>query len=315
MTRMLISTPTFGRYAIEPWRLLADAGIETEQPSTEAALPRAELLTRVGTADALIVGLDDIDRTVFEAAAPRLKVVAKHGVGYDNIDLDAATEHDVRVVYAPGSNSRAVAELTFGLLLDVARGISASDGAIREGGWPKTFGFELAGRRLGIIGFGRIGRLVAELGMAFGMDVCAYDPIVPGHEFGQVRGVSLDDATLDVDVVSLHLPATAGQPAVLDRDRLAAMRRGAIVLNTARGGLVDEAAVADLVHSGHLAGAGLDAFAVEPLAESSLRAAPNVVLTPHIGACSQEANRVMGVAVVEDVLRVLRREAPRNPAN
>ncbi|KAA5828340.1 phosphoglycerate dehydrogenase [Saccharopolyspora hirsuta] len=312
MTLVLITTPTFGRFSAEPWDMLRDAGVRAERPCEDGALPRADMLDRVPEAEALIVGMDRIDREVFEAA-PRLKVVAKHGVGYDNIDLDAAREAGVRVVYAPGSNSRAVAELTFGLLLDVARGITANDRGVRAGGWPKTFGGELAGRSLGIIGFGRIGRLVAGYATAFGMTVAAHDPFLPAEAFGDVPAVDLD-TVLDSDVVSLHLPATPGAEPLLDRDRLAAMRPGAILLNAARGGLVDESAAAELLSSGHLAGAGFDAFAVEPLADSPLRTAPNVVLTAHIGACSREANRTMGVAVAEGVLAVLNGTEPPHAA-
>ncbi|WHX16244.1 phosphoglycerate dehydrogenase [Streptomyces malaysiensis subsp. malaysiensis] len=312
MSLTLITTPTFGRFSSEPWELLRAAGVRAERPREDVPLPRADLLARVHEAEALIVGLDPIDNEVFEAA-PRLKVVAKHGVGYDNIDLDAAREHGVRVVYAPGSNSRAVAELTFGLLLDVARGISANDRAVRAGGWPKTFGVELAGRRLGIVGFGRIGRRVAEYATAFGMDVIAHDPYLPTDAFGDVASADLD-TILDSDVVSLHLPATPGAEPLLHRDRLTAMRPGSILLNVARGGLVDEHAAAELLHGGHLAGAGFDAFAVEPPGDSPLLSAPNVVLTAHIGACSREANRAMGVTVAEGVLAVLQGAEPRYSA-
>ncbi|MBK1786336.1 phosphoglycerate dehydrogenase [Prauserella cavernicola] len=312
MSLTLITTPTFGRFATEPWDLLRDAGVRAERPREDGPLPRADLLARAGEAEALIVGLDPIDAEVF-AAAPRLKVVAKHGVGYDNIDLDAAREHGVRVVYAPGSNSRAVAELTFGLLLDVARGISANDRAVRDGGWPKTFGVELAGRGLGIVGFGRIGRMLAGYAAAFGMHVTAHDPYLPADAFGDVASADLD-TTLDSDVVSLHLPAVPGATPLLDRQRLTAMRKGAILLNAARGGLVDEEAAAELLHSGHLGGAGFDAFAVEPPGDSRLLSAPNVVLTAHIGACSREANRAMGIAVVEGVLAVLDGSEPRHAA-
>ncbi|MFD3484686.1 phosphoglycerate dehydrogenase [Streptomyces sp. NPDC058665] len=312
MSLTLITTPTFGRFSDEPWDLLRTAGVRAERPRDDVPLPRVDLLDRVPEAEALIVGLDPIDNDVFEAA-PRLKVVAKHGVGYDNIDLDAAREHGVRVVYAPGSNSRAVAELTFGLLLDVARGISANDRAVRAGGWPKTFGVELAGRSLGIVGFGRIGRVMAGYAAAFGMDVTAHDPYLPAEAFGTVASADLD-TTLDSDVVSLHLPAVPGARPLLDRDRLTAMRPGAILLNAARGGLVDEVAAAELLHSGHLAGAGFDAFAVEPLHDSPLLSSPNVVLTAHIGACSREANRTMGVAVARGVLAVLQGAQPRYAA-
>ncbi|MFC3999064.1 phosphoglycerate dehydrogenase [Nocardiopsis sediminis] len=315
MTTTLITTPTFGRFSDEPWRVLERAGTAAVRPYDDRALPGAELLERAGDADALIVGLDPISAEAMDAG-PKLKVIAKHGVGVDNIDLDAARERGIRVVYAPGSNSRAVAELTFGLILSATRKIGRAHTEVLDGGWPKLFGRELAGSTLGIIGFGRIGRLLAGYGRAFGMDVVAYDPYLAPEAFAEhgARGVGLDECVTGADVLSLHLPAEPGAAPLLDRARMESMRPGSCLVNAARGGLVDEAALADLLHSGHLGAAALDAFAVEPLGESPLRTAPNLVLTSHIGACSREANRTMGVMVAEDVVRVLAGGDPRHEA-
>ncbi|WP_106245446.1 phosphoglycerate dehydrogenase [Allonocardiopsis opalescens] len=311
----LITTPTFGRFSDEPWRVLERAGAAPVRPCADRALPAAELLARMPETDALIVGLDPITAEVM-AAGPRLRVIAKHGVGVDNIDLAAARERGVRVVYAPGGNSRAVAELTFGLILDATRQITRTHTEVLAGVWPKHFGPELHGRTLGIVGFGRIGRLLAGYARAFGMDVIAHDPfLAPGAFAGEgVRPVDLGTLLAGADIVSLHLPAEPGAPPLLDRDRLASMRPGACLVNAARGGLVDEAALADLLASGHLGAAALDAFAVEPLGDSPLRAAPNVVLTSHIAACGHAANQAMGLMVAEDVVRVLGGEEPRHAA-
>ncbi|MEV6594643.1 phosphoglycerate dehydrogenase [Streptomyces acidicola] len=308
----LITTPTFARHSPDPWEILASAGAGPLRPYEDSALPHAELLAHIGTVDALIVGMDTITAEVIEAA-DRLKVIAKHGVGVDTIDLAAAQARGIRVVCAPGSNSRAVAEYTFGLLLSASRGITASHGGVVAGEWPKLFGPELAGRTLGVVGFGRIGRLLAGYGAAFGMTVLAHDPFVteaPGAE-----SVGLDELLARADVVSLHLPADPEAGPLLSRERLAAMKPGALLVNAARGGLVDEEALAALLTDGHLGGAALDAFAHEPLpADSPLRTAPGVLLTSHMAACTPEANRAMGVLVAEDVVRVLAGEPPLRPA-
>lgn len=310
----LITTPTFARHSSDPWTLLADGGAGPVRPYDDRALPHAELLERITGADALIAGMDPVTAEVMDAA-PRLKVIAKHGVGTDTIDVAAARERGIPVVFAPGSNSRAVAEFTFGLVLDAARRISASHTAVTEGAWPKLFGPELHGRTIGVVGFGRIGRLVAGYARAFGMHVLAHDPYVPDDAVtaADAEPAALDALLARADVVTLHLPP-AGQP-LLDAARLAAMKPGAILVNAARGGLIDDTALAAALHSGHLAAAALDAFAVEPLPDGHvLRAAPRLTLTSHMAACTPEANRAMGLMVAEDVLRVLAGEPPHHAA-
>ncbi|MFI2410368.1 phosphoglycerate dehydrogenase [Streptomyces sp. NPDC018947] len=310
----LITTPTFARHSPDPWNLLADGGAGPVRPYDDRALPYGELLARIAGADALVAGMDPVTAEVMDAA-PKLKVIAKHGVGTDTIDVAAARERGIPVVFAPGSNSRAVAEYTFGLVLDAARRISASHTAVTEGGWPKLFGPELHGRTLGVVGFGRIGRLVAGYARAFGMHVLAHDPHVPGDAVSaaDAEPVALDTLLTRADVVTLHLPPAAAP--LLDTARLAAMKPGAILVNAARGGLVDDTALAAALHSGHLAAAALDAFAVEPLpAGHVLRTAPRLTLTSHMAACTPEANRAMGLMVAEDVLRVLAGDAPRHAA-
>ncbi|GGP85640.1 phosphoglycerate dehydrogenase [Streptomyces calvus] len=310
----LITTPTFARHSPDPWTLLADGGAGPVRPYDDRAVPHEELLERIAGADALIAGMDPVTAEVMDAA-PRLKVIAKHGVGTDTIDVAAARDRGIPVVCAPGSNSRAVAEFTFGLVLDAARRISASHTAVTEGRWPKLFGPELHGRTLGVVGFGRIGRLVAGYARAFGMHVLAHDPYVPDDAVtaADAEPAALDALLARADVVTLHLPP-AGQP-LLDAARLAAMKPGAILVNAARGGLVDDTAFAAALHSGHLAAAALDAFAVEPLPDHHvLRTAPRLTLTSHMAACTPEANRAMGLMVAEDVLRVLAGESPHHAA-
>ncbi|WP_327672490.1 MULTISPECIES: phosphoglycerate dehydrogenase [unclassified Streptomyces] len=316
MPTTLITTPTFARHSPHPWDILEAAGAGPLRPREDAALPGAELLKYAAEADALIVGMDPITAEVMDAA-PRLKVIAKHGVGVDTIDLDAARERGIPVVCAPGSNSRAVAEYTFGLLLSAARSLTASHVAVSQGGWPKLFGPELHGRTLGIVGFGRIGRLLAGYARAFGMSVLAHDPYVPDDT---IRALDAEPAGLDAlltraDAISLHTPPDPSGAPLLDRARLESMKRGAILVNAARGGLIDETALAELLGTDHLGAAALDAFTTEPLpADHPLRGAPRTLLTSHMAACTPEANRTMGAMVAEDVVRVLAGEPAHHQA-
>lgn len=313
MSSILITTPTFGRFSAEPRSILATAG-EVIHPHDTLPMSPGELLERVPRADALIVGMDTVDTDVLDAG-PRLRVIAKHGVGVDTIDVAAAQQRGIRVVSAPGSNARAVAELAFGLMLAAARKLGTAHTAVLDTRWPKPFGPELAGKTLGILGFGRIGRLLAGYAGAFGMRVLAHDPHLDTDEIAAhgARPAGFAECLREAEFVSLHLPGDSDDRPLLDRAALESMQRGAVLVNTARGGLVDGEALAELLHRGQLGGAGVDAFAVEPpSARDPLLNAPNTVLTPHIGACSHEANHDMGVTVATDVVRVLSGREPDN---
>ncbi|MEU5870993.1 phosphoglycerate dehydrogenase [Glycomyces sp. NPDC047369] len=309
--RVLVTTPSFGAQSPDPWTVLADAGIEAVRPAAAHPLDAAALAREAEGCDALIAGLDDVSGPVL--ASPTLKVIAKHGTGTDNIDVETAAAHGITVVNAPGANAGGVADLTLALILATARRLPEADASCRAGEWRRFPGLELAGKTLAILGYGRIGRAVAARALAFGLKVVAYDPYVPDDAFGpDARPAALADALAAADIVSLHLPGGGGP--ILDRTALTSLREGAIVVNAARGDLVDESALAELLSSGHLRGAALDATASEPLpSDSPLLTAPNLLLTPHIGAQTDLANRAMGMAVAEDVVRVLTGRAPRNP--
>jgi D-3-phosphoglycerate dehydrogenase len=251
-------------------------------------------------------------------AAPNLRVIGSHGTGVETIDLAAARARGIIVVNTPGANAQGVAELTFALILASAKVLLAADRAVRGG----DFGFryrqesiELAGRTLGLVGFGHVAQHVARLGHAFGMEVVAVsryadEAAMAAHDVS--RAADLDALCAAADVVSLHTVPTEG--VLFDGSRLARLKRGAIVVNTARGSLLDEAALATALRSGRLAAAGLDVYAVEPPGpESPLLTAPNLVLAPHIGGSARESLERTAVAVASDVLRVLNGEEPRHP--
>lgn len=286
---------------------------------TRAGRAPDDLARDLADADALIVRSATQVTPALLAAAPRLRVVARAGTGVDNIDVPAATARGVLVINAAGANSISVAELALGHMIALARGIAAGDAALKRGVWDKKrlTGVELRGKVLGIVGLGRIGREVAFRARAFGMDVIAYDPFLATRaaEAAGVPLVDLDDLLTRADVVSLHVPALPETRHLLNRDRLARCRRGVRIVNTARGDLIDEAALADAIQSGQVAGAGLDVFEVEPPADSRLTGLPQVVATPHIAASTIEAQDLVGTDIAQAVRDFLVDGVIRNAVN
>jgi len=266
---------------------------------------RAQLLPALNDADAVIVrSATTIDAEAL-AAAPKLKVVARAGIGLDNVDVPAATKAGVMVVNAPQSNVISAAEHAVALLLAVARRIPRADASLRAGEWKRSkfTGVELAGKTAGIVGLGRIGVLVAQRLSAFGMRLVAYDPYVPAGRAAQmgVRLLPLDDVLTEADVVTIHLPKTKETSGLIGERELGLMKPDAILVNAARGGLVDEHALAQALKNGTIAGAGVDVYATEPCTDSPLFAFDNVVATPHLGASTTEAQDKAGTAVARSV--------------
>ena len=274
--------------------------------------PREELLSALSGADALIVRSQVQVDAALIAAGPELKIIGRAGVGIDNIDAAAAERANIRVVNAPNGNTIAAAEQTFALLLAVARHVPRGDASVRSGAWIRgeLKGFELRGKRLGIIGFGRIGQAVAKRATAFEMDVVASDPVVTAQQataFG-VKLQTLDQLLAESDIISLHVPALGDVP-MIGAVEIAKMKRGAVLLNVARGSLIDEAALAAALASGALGGAGVDVFASEPPAGSPLLMAPHTVLAPHLGAQTVDAQIAVAVEVAEQIVNFF--TAPR----
>jgi len=249
-------------------------------------------------------------------AAPSMRVISKHGVGVDNIDLDAASRRDIPVVVATGANARSVAEHAIALLLATVKRILPLDRGLREGRWEKPgfSGKELSGMTLGLVGFGSIARHTAALAKAFGMVVSACDPFTDAAVFaeaGVARADTVEALLAASQIVSLHCPLTVETRNLLDEKRLGLMQAGSYVINTARGGLIDEDALLGAVASGHIAGAGLDTFRTEPPSpDHPFWTEPRIVVTPHIGGVTREANVRVGVDAVEGVLAVLQGRDP-----
>jgi len=266
---------------------------------------REKLLAAVPEADALLVrSATNVDAEVL-TAAPKLKIVARAGVGLDNVDVDTATERGVLVVNAPTSNIHSAAEHALALLLSAARQIPAADASLREHAWKRSSfsGTEIFGKTVGVVGLGRIGQLVAQRLAAFGAHIVAYDPYVSPARAAQlgIELLTLDELLVRADFISVHLPKTPETAGLIDKEALAKTKPGVIIVNAARGGLVDEAALAEAVTSGHVRAAGIDVFTSEPCTDSPLFDLPQVVVTPHLGASTTEAQDRAGTDVAESV--------------
>ena len=263
-------------------------------------------------ADAIICGAEPFDKAFVSEAPASLKVLSHYGVGVDSIDIPACKARGILVCNTPGANSVSVAEMAMCLMLSCARQVVNHDAHTRRGEWKRFPTFELRGKCLGLVGFGAIGREVARRAGAFGMELIAYDPFfneAAGAEL-HVDSVALDELLRRADVVSLHLPSTPETRHLLDADALALMKPTAILINTARGELVDEAALECALKENRLLAAGLDVYEHEPLRESPLSGLSNVILMPHCSATTPEASQKMGMMAVENAYRALHGIAP-----
>ncbi|MBP0447360.1 hydroxyacid dehydrogenase [Roseomonas sp. SSH11] len=289
-------------------RLLDAPGITLDHPGAPLG---PDLASRLRNAEALIVRGTVVDSALL-AMAPKLRMVCRHGVGYDLVDVPAMTRAGVAVMITPEANAASVAEHALMLMLAVARQVLPVDAGVRAGQWRvqgQSRTFELGGRRVLILGFGRIGTRVARLCAAFGMRVMVHDPFMPA---GTIRGAGYEavkerDAGLAAaDIVTLHLPASDATRGMVDAAFLAAMKPGAVLINTARGTLVDEAALEAALRSGHLGGAGLDVLRVEPMREvPAMLALENLVVTPHVAASTAEGLQRMSWDAAGNVLDFL----------
>ncbi|AWN23281.1 phosphoglycerate dehydrogenase [Deinococcus irradiatisoli] len=287
----------------------------------EGNLPREETLRRLPEFDALITrSRTKVDRELIDAAGPRLKVIGRGGVGVDNIDLEYASLRGLLVLNAPESNNVSAAELAVMHLMAAARGLTVSDAKTRAGVWDRKFlGLELKDRTLGIIGLGRIGSMVADRAQGLRMKVVAYDPYVPDSKFerlGVERAATLDDLLARVDAVTVHTPLTDETRGMLGRAELAKLKKGAIAVNAARGGIIDEEALVEALESGHLFAAGVDVFVHEPpTPDHVFLRAPNLGITAHLGANTVEAQERVGAEIVGRVLAALHGDVSRGAVN
>jgi D-3-phosphoglycerate dehydrogenase len=313
---VLITDHVFGGLGIEH-DVLGPLGAEIVQaPATD----EATLVELARGADALLVCYAKVTRAVVEAAAEGgCRVIARYGIGYDNVDLEAATEAGIVVTNVPDYCLDEVADHAMALLLALARGVIEGSGIVREGGWavPQGAVHRLEGRRMALIGVGRIGRKLAERALAFGYEVVGYDPFLEDWSLdGLTRVDSVEEAVAEADVISLHAPLTPENRHLIGERTIPLMRRAPIVVNTARGGLIDLEAATRALDDGRLGGLALDVTEPEPLPEDHpLRRHPRAVITPHTAFYSVEAQAELQRRAAEEVLRGLRGEPPRRPVN
>ncbi len=309
--KVLIATRSFGSTSQKPWQVLAEAGCETVRADMSQKMTEERLIELLDGVEAAIVGMVPMTARVLENS-PGLKVVSMHGVGVDHVDLEAAARKGLIVANCPGANDQAVADLAIGLMVAIARQIPIVDQDVRSGKWGRYHGSELWNKTLGLIGLGRIGRGVAKRALGFDMQVLAYDPYVDEQLAGAigVRMSSFEEVISAADFLSLHAALTEETRHMIGKSELENMKPSAFLINTARGGLVDEEALYAALVEGQLTGAALDAFAAEPPIGSPLLQLESVVLTPHIGAHTQEAIERVGVLAAQNVVQALQTGEP-----
>jgi phosphoglycerate dehydrogenase-like enzyme len=293
-------------------QILTDAGFEIIDPHGDFSLTREQLHPFLGSIDALIAGGERMSADLFPLA-PKLRVIARTGVGYDLIDIESASAHKVAVTITPGTNQDSVAEQTWALLLAMPRRIVHNDRVIHGGGWDRALVRPVRGMTLGLIGMGRIGRAVAMRAPGFQVRVVAFDTIVDA-DFDQRHGIkrmSLDDLLACSDFVSLHVPLTDATRGMVNREFMAKMKPGSYLINTARGGLVVESDLRDALKSGHLAGAGLDVMSKEPPdPDNPLLGVPNVILCPHIAGTDLQSMSDMADLAASTIVELFQNRWP-----
>jgi D-3-phosphoglycerate dehydrogenase len=315
--KVLITATSFSEVTREPEERLLAAGCEVAHNPYGRPMTAQELAPLLEDVDACAAGVDDFSAPAF-ARAHRLKVVARHGAGIDQVDLAECTRRGIVVTNVPGANAEAVADMSFALMMAVARHIPEGDRTTKAGQWVNTYGVDVYRATLGILGLGRIGKGVARRGRGFDMRVLAYDPAFDEEfaaRYSVERADSLEQVLREADFVSLHMPVTDETRRIIDAERIALMKPTAILVNTARGALVDEDALADALEQGRIFGAGLDVYAVEPPTNSRLLRCPRTVTMPHVSSNTPGALLAMGNGVVDAILAVLRGERPAHVVN
>lgn len=311
--KILVTPTSFARYNRNLAKELENAVKGVVYNTSGKPLTEGELIPLIGDIDGYIAGLDEINAKVI-GAAKELKVIARYGTGVDRVDLKAAKEHGIYVANTPGANSVSVAELTIGLAITAARNILEGNNSTKKGNWPRLSGITLANKTFGLIGLGSIGKEVAKRLKVFNLKIIAYDIL---YEEGFFKECSIESVSLDVlfstsDFISLHIPISDDTVNIINRDSLARMKKGAILINTARGELIDEDALYESLVSNHLRAAALDTFKKEPPeTDNKLLTLPQVIATPHMGAATDNASNEMTRISIDECLAALKGKKPK----
>jgi len=311
--RILIVSRSFGVYSENAMKILEGfASVDRKSIS-----PEEEMKKIVDSYDALILGNERMDRETLMAIR-KLRIIARHGIGVDQIDLDTATEKGIVVTYTPQANSAAVAEYAIALMLNIMKSVQKAHEETRKGNWRRFLGFEVMNKTVGIIGFGAIGRSVAKKLSGFEVAILACDPYVSDQEIrkGGATPVSLEELLRSSDIVSLHTALTPETRHLLDRDRIGMMKKGSFLVNTSRGAVIDEGALCEALSRHEIAGAALDVFEVEPISKTSpLLGLDNVIVSPHMANFTIEALGRMDKMNAEDLERFFKGGRPLHVAN
>ena len=302
MRRIVATTPSFCKYIKSPLQQLKENGFEViyDLGLKDYINYGQETLDEI---EAIIVGLEKIDAGVLNVLS-KTKVIVKHGAGIDNIDLSIAEKKGIKVYNVPGANRTAVADAAMAIMLDLSRRITLANRSLREGKWERFYGVELEGKTLSVIGFGAIGKAVAARAAGFGMNILAYDVVTA--DFSGVTFVDLEEAFRRGDYISLHAPLIDSTRHMINKSALNLMKETAFVVNTARGGLINEDDLLDALEAGRIAGAGIDVFEKEPHVNPRYLKLENVLLTPHLSGFSEEATNKISLACTEFILKELK---------
>jgi len=301
--KILITPRSFGKHNDAPFKILEEKGLEIVRNDTGGIMTEADMKAAIAGAEGVIIGVDPLNASVL-AEAPEIRAVAKYGVGTDNIDLDYCKEKGIKVSITTGANSEAVADYTFALILALARKVIEIDSRCREKDWTKITTSDVAGKTLGLIGLGSIGKGVVSRAKGFGMEVLAYRRNWD-EEYGRTAGVSLasvDEICERSDFISLHTPLTEETKNIIGKRELELMKPGAFIVNTARGGLIDEESLLTMLEEGRIGGAGLDVFAKEPPDDDRWYALKNVVMGSHCGASTTGAAESMSMMSAKNLI-------------
>lgn len=317
MSYKVVVTPrSFGATSTQPLEVLQQKGYEVVRNTLGRPLKAGELIELAAGADALLVGIDEVSGEVIRSL-PGLKVISKYGVGVDNIDLESAAKCGVPVTNTPEVNTQAVADLTLGLILSVARQLTTADYSVKNGEWKRFMGTSLYGKTVGILGTGKIGRAVAQRLQGFNTEILLYDVAQDSGFAAQVNGkyAELAEIYKQADYICIHLPLLPSTKGLIGETELQLMKSNAIIINTARGGIIDEEALVKALRQKWIRGAALDAFSIEPPQDKELLELDNIVLTPHIGAYTDEAVLNMGLVAAHNMIDVLEGKQPETVVN
>jgi len=314
--KILITPRSFASFSDKPLKMLTERDFKIKRNNTGRPYKKEEMLKLIKDVDGIIIGIDELSAEIIEEAN-ELKVISKYGIGLDNIDINMATNKKIVVTNTPTANVDAVADLTFGLILSLARRVPEADRKTKGAKWGKIIGKSVWEKTIGIIGLGKIGRQVVKRAKGFEMNILVFD-IVKDKKFAQKYGikyVDLEKLLRQSDYITIHIPLNDATRNMISYEELEKMKKDAFLINTSRGGIVDEEALYDALRNNKLRGAALDVYNNEPLRESPLKELDNVIMTPHIGAYTEEAIENMSIQAAQNLIDVLEGREPQNRVN